>query len=35
MFTIGHSNVVVPPKDEPNSALFGDNFTVKGNLDDI
>lgn len=35
MFTIGNSNVVVPPKDEPNSALFGDNFTVKGNLDDI
>lgn len=35
IFTFGNSNIVVPPKDEPNSALFGDDFTVKANLDDI
>jgi len=35
MFTIGNSNLVVPPKDDVNSALHGDNWTVKANLDDI
>lgn len=35
MFTIGNSNTVNPPSDDVNSALYGDNWTVKANLDDI
>ena len=35
IFTFGSSNLSVPPSDSANSALYGDNWTVKGNLDDI
>lgn len=35
IFTFGSTNLSVPPSDSSNSALYGDNWTVKGNLDDI